>query len=76
MRVHTAVMQIEVTTGPELRELREAAGLTQAQVATLIGSGQHYISVIESKVLVKKATADRYRAAVQALSHTQTSQSA
>lgn len=70
-------MQIEATSGPELRDLREAARLTQAEVAEAMGiADRAYLSVIESKAVVRKVTADRYRNAVHALARTDAARTA
>lgn len=70
-------MQIEVATGPELKDLRETAGLTQTEVAAAMGiTDRAYLSVIEGKSVVRKATADRYRRAVYGLTHTETAKEA
>lgn len=60
-----------MTTGKELKELREEAGLTQAQVAAIMRTHASYLPVIEAKAVVRKRMADRYREAVEALTHTQ-----
>lgn len=65
-----------MTTGQELKALREEAGLTQAQVAGAMGTHASYLPVVEGKAVVKKRAADRYRAAVDALTHTQTARTA
>lgn len=59
-----------MVSGQELKRLREEAGLTQAQVASVMGSHASYLPVIEGKAVVRRKTADRYRAAVDALTHT------
>ncbi len=51
-------------TGDDLRVLREARGLTQAQIAQAMRSTQQYVSTIEGKAAVRLRTAERYRRAV------------
>lgn len=41
-------MSEESTPGPRFRDLRIRDGLTQAQVAEILGKGQVYISQVES----------------------------
>lgn len=52
------------TTGDELRQEREDAKLTQAELAALMRTTQQYVSTIEGRAKVKPATAVRYRTAV------------
>ncbi len=48
-------------TGPELKDLREKAGVTQAQLALRAGwSHRAVVSQIEGRVLVAPGTAQRY----------------
>lgn len=65
-----------MTTGDDLRRLREDAELTQAQVAERMGSTQQHVSTIEGKAKVRRPTADRYRAAVLPVTHTPTANQA
>lgn len=60
-----------MTSGQELKALREEAGLTQAEVAARMGTHASYLPVVEAKTVVRKRMADRYRDAVEALTHTQ-----
>lgn len=53
-------------TGDDLRRERELKGITQAELAQVMGSTQQHVSTIESKARVKIRTAERYRKAVHA----------
>ena len=64
-----------MTTGDELRRLREQAELTLAQVAERMRSTQQHVSTIEGKAKVRRATADRYRDAVSIDTHTRATDS-
>ncbi len=61
---------VEITTGQELRDLREEHDLTQQQVASALGSTQQQVSVTESRAVVREKTAKKYRGAVYALVYT------
>lgn len=56
---------MHVTSGPELREERELAELTQVQLAARMGVGRTVIVRNESKAKVKAGFAQRYRAALR-----------
>ena len=53
-----------ISTGPELRALREDAKLTQADVAAAMGVSRTVISTLEGKAWVNPPKAAKYRAAV------------
>jgi len=59
-----------MTSGQDLKRLREEAGFTQAQVAEVMGTHASYLPVIEAKTVVRKRMADRYTDAVERLTHT------
>jgi transcriptional regulator with XRE-family HTH domain len=61
---------VEITTGQELRDLREEHGLTQTQLAKALGTTQQQVSVTESRAVVRERTAKKYRGAVYALAYT------
>lgn len=60
-----------MTSGQDLKRLREESGFTQAEVAAVMGTHPSYLPVIEAKAVVRKRMADRYTAAVDALTRTQ-----
>lgn len=62
---------VVVVTGDELRAEREAANITQAQLASEMGTTQQYLSTIEGKAAVRAKTVKRYLAAVYAYTNGQ-----
>lgn len=63
----TNAQQRLVVSGPELRAEREDAGLTQEQIAPLIGVDRSTVSDYERRAFVKPRLARLYREAVAKL---------
>lgn len=56
-------------TGPELKEAREVAGLTQEQVALALGVDRGTVISWEGKAIVKAPKAERYLRVVSELAN-------
>ena len=50
----------EINVGRRIREAREALGLTQHQVAGLVGMTQRAVSYVEKQQWVKQSTLEKY----------------
>lgn len=52
--------------GPEIRAIREAAGVSQERLASLMGVGRSYVSQIENRARITDRLRVRYMAALDA----------